>query len=86
MIAENKSINYLTFIPFAKFNLWDVKRYSRSLSMSFDNVVRLNDILIPYRRNVSKEEIIKNKWQIIAKINFGGQLFLRDFEEIHTYN
>lgn len=85
MIAENKSINYLTFVPFAKFNLWDVKRYSRSLSMSFDNVVRLNDILIPYRRNVSKEEMIKNKWQIIAKINFGGQLFLRDFEEIHTY-
>lgn len=85
MVAENKSINYLTFVPFAKFNLWDVKRYSSGLNMSFENVVRLSEILIPYRRNVSKEEMIKNKWQIIAKINFGGQLFLRDFEEIHTY-
>jgi type I restriction enzyme S subunit len=43
------------------------------------------DILMPYRKSVTKEEMIKNKWQIISKINFGGELFLRDFEEINTY-
>lgn len=76
---------YIKFVPFQEFNLWDVKRYSRNANLKFENVVTLSDILIPYRNPVSKEEMIKNKWQIIAKINFGGDLFLRDFEEIHTY-
>lgn len=76
---------YIKTIPFSKFQLWDVKRYNNQSNISFDNVVKLRDILKPYRKTVSKEEMIKNKWQIIAKINFGGQLFLRDFEEINTY-
>jgi type I restriction enzyme S subunit len=29
--------------------------------------------------------MIKNKWQIISKINFGGELFLKDFDEISNY-
>src|SRR5690606_11000786 len=76
---------YLRLIPNPKFNLWDVKRYRKSSSLTFKNVVRLSDILIPYKNNVSKEEMIKNDWQIIKKINFGGELFLRDKEEINTY-
>lgn len=80
-----QKINYLKMVPFSRFNLWDVKRYYNKTDLSFDNVVMLRDILKPYRKAVSKEEMIKNKWQIIAKINFGGQLFLRDFEEIKTY-
>ena len=80
-----QTINYLQLVPFSRFNLWDVKRYTKDLKISFENVVRLRDILTPYRQNVSKSEMIANKWQIIAKINFGGQLFLRDFEEIQTY-
>ncbi len=80
-----QQISYLKLVPLTRFNLWDVKRYTKGLNISFENVVRLRDILIPYKQNVSKEIMIKNKWQIIAKINFGGQLFLRDFEEIHTY-
>lgn len=80
-----QKINYLKMVPYSRFNLWDVKRYYKKSDLSFDNVVMLRDILKPYRKVVSKEEMIKNKWQIIAKINFGGQLFLRDFEEINTY-
>jgi len=76
---------YIKTIPFTEFQLWDVKRYFNKSNLSFDNVVKLRDILKPYKKAVSKEEMIKNKWQIIAKINFGGQLFLRDFEEINTY-
>lgn len=82
---QNAVSTYLKFVPFQEFNLWDVKRYYNTSNLKFDNVVTLADILIPYRKAVSKEEMIKNKWQIIAKINFGGDLFLRDFEEIHTY-
>ncbi|MDT8413637.1 MAG: restriction endonuclease subunit S, partial [Vicingaceae bacterium] len=80
-----KTQAYIKTIPFSEFQLWDVKRYNNQSNISFDNVVKLRDILKPYRKAVSKEEMIKNKWQIIAKINFGGQLFLRDFEEINTY-
>ncbi len=80
-----QKINYLKMVTYSRFNLWDVKRYYKKSDLSFDNVVMLRDILKPYRKTVSKEEMIKNRWQIIAKINFGGQLFLRDFEEIKTY-
>lgn len=76
---------YIKFIPFSSFSLWDVKRYYNKTKLNFENVVTLADILIPYRKPVSKAEMIKNKWQIISKINFGGELFLRDFEEINTY-
>ncbi|KAF0131819.1 MAG: type I restriction enzyme S subunit [Bacteroidetes bacterium] len=76
---------YLKFIPLENLNLWDVKRYYTKNNLQFENVVTLWDILKPYKKAVSKEEMIENKWQIISKINFGGELFLRDIEEIETY-
>jgi len=79
------SKQYLKVTPFSDFHLWDVKRYYNKTKLNFENVVKLSDILIPYKKPVSKEEMIQNHWQIIAKINFGGELFLRDFEEINTY-
>ena len=79
------SKQYLKLIPFSDFYLWDVKRYYNKTKLNFENVVKLSDILSPYKKPVSKEEMIQNHWQIIAKINFGGELFLRDFEEINTY-
>ncbi len=82
---QTATSTYLKFIPFEKLNLWDVKRYYTKNNLQFENVVTLRDILKPYKKAISKEEIIENKWQIISKINFGGELFLRDFEEIKTY-
>ncbi|HRP31583.1 MAG TPA: restriction endonuclease subunit S [Agriterribacter sp.] len=76
---------YIKFIPFSNFKLWDVKRCYNNTNLKFENVVTLADILIPYRKPLTKAEMIKNKWQIISKINFSGELFLRDFEEINTY-
>lgn len=85
-LKMQESVNtYIKFIPFSNFNLWDVKRYYNKTNLKFENVVTLSDILIPCRKPVTKAEMIKNKWQIISKINFGGELFLRDFEEINTY-
>lgn len=77
--------SYLKLIPFSNFNLWDVKRYYDNTQLEFENVVSLSEILIPYRKPVTKQEMIKNKWRIISKINFSGELFLRDFDEINTY-
>ena len=79
------SHTYLKLIPFAEVNLWDVKRYYTKNNLQFENVVTLRDVLIPYKKAVSKDEMIENKWQIISKINFGGELFLRKFEEIYSY-
>lgn len=77
--------SYIKLIPFSNFNLWDVKRYYDNTQLEFENVVSLSDILIPYRKPVSKQEMIKNKWRIISKINFSGELFLREFDEINSY-
>lgn len=82
---EVSTKHFLKFVPFSKFDLWDTKRYTYQNEMNFDNVVRLSEILIPYKKSVSKEEMIKNNYQIIAKINFGGELFLREKSEIETY-
>ena len=75
----------LRTIPFSEFFKWDVKRYQQKSNLSFENVVRLSDILVIHKQVTTKEEMIKNKWQIIKKINFGGELFLREVEEIGTY-
>jgi len=83
MQAQSKQ--FLKLIPSSDFYLWDVKRYYNLTKLNFENVVRLREVLSLYKRPVSKEEMIQNHWQIIAKINFGGELFLRDFEEINTY-
>lgn len=82
---EVRTNHFLKFVPFSKFDLWDTKRYTYQNDMNFDNVVRLSEILISYKKSVSKEEMIKNNYQIIAKINFGGELFLREKSEIETY-
>ena len=76
---------YLNFLTFSTLNLWDVKRYSSQNVFHFQNVVKLRDILVHYNKSISKADIIENKWKIISKINFAGELFLRDFEEIKTY-
>lgn len=75
----------LSFVPFSKFDLWDVKRYTYNSNLNGENFVILSSLLKPYKKSVSKDEMIKNKWQIISKINFGGELFLRDFDEINSY-
>ena len=77
-------ISSLSFIPFSKFNLWDVKRYSSNYLLQ-DDFVLLKDILTPYKNELSKDELKQNKWHIISKINFGGKLFLRNLEEVDTF-
>lgn len=76
---------YLKTVPFTDFLLWDVKRYNYVFNSNFDNAVFLKDILIPYKKSLPKEELIKNDWRIISKINFQGELFLRDKEDVETY-
>ena len=75
----------LKTIPYSEFYMWDVKRYNYVFNNSFENGVFLRDILVPFKQTISKEELNKNKWRIIQKINFQGELFLRDISEIKSY-
>lgn len=72
-------------IPFSQFHLWDVKRYNNSFREGFENEIYLSEILKPFKEKISKDDLIRNDWQIIEKLNFSGELFLRDKEQIKTY-
>jgi len=82
---QKDKYTYLNLLTFSILNLWDVKRYTSVTNLEFANRVRLRDILVPYSKSITKNEIIDNQWRIIAKINFGGDLFLREFDEVSTY-
>lgn len=82
MVESN--YNFLRFVPYRDFSMWDVKRYKK-IEYSFKNGALLKEILSPYSHPLSREEMKSNNWQIISKINFGGQLFLRDIQELNTF-
>ncbi|MCD6578959.1 restriction endonuclease subunit S [bacterium] len=75
----------LKTIPYSELAMWDVKRYNHLFDYSFENAILLRDILKPIKESISKEELIKNDWRIINKINFQGKLFLRDKSDIEKY-
>ena len=81
----NNIQNNIKFISYKDFELWDVKRYLGNSLCNEVGYVKIKSILIPFKKKISHEEVIKNKYQIISKINFSGNLFLRDFEEIKKY-
>lgn len=79
-----QTYKYLHFIKYLHFHRWDVKAYAFQ-HKAFDNAVLLRDILTPYDIPLAKNEMLNNKWSIIAKINFSGKLFLRDPEGTKTF-
>jgi len=82
-MIENQT--FLKIIPFTELLLWDVKRYNHVFDSKFENAKFLKEILTPYKVKLSKEELKENEWSIISKINFQGELFLRDKEDNETY-
>lgn len=75
---------YIKLIEYKALTLWDVKRYLEG-SLSFGHSIKLREVLQPYRIPISKEEMLVNNWQIISKINFAGNLFLRDINENNSF-
>lgn len=76
--------NLIKFINYKTLSLWDVKRYMQN-HISLKDAVKLKDILHPFFKPVTKAELSSNNWQIISKINFAGELFLRDKNETETF-
>ncbi|MDE6721067.1 MAG: restriction endonuclease subunit S [Bacteroidaceae bacterium] len=75
---------YITFINYKTLSLWDVKRYMQD-HISFGNAVKLKDVLSPFCEPVTKKEMIINNWQIVSKISFSGDLFLRNISETISF-
>ena len=77
--------SYLNFIRLSNVSRWDVKRLCMAKQYTGDNWISLKDILTVYKKTISKEKLLKDKIQIISKINFAGELFLRNLDEISTF-
>mgnify|MGYP003296605110 CR=1 FL=1 len=75
---------YLHFVAYKMLGMWDVKRYGFE-GKTFPNAVRLRDLLRPFDKSISTEVLLKNNWAIISKINFSGDLFLRDVDNAKTF-
>ena len=69
--------SFIRFIRFKNLFQWDVKRLYNDNNRSIPHAIRLAEVLIPYKELVSKADLINNKWRIISKISFSGELFLR---------
>ena len=76
--------NFIKFISYKAVSLWDVKRYVQN-HMSYKNAVKLSEVLTPSVEPVTKAELLSNNWQIISKITFAGDLFLRNTNEANTF-
>jgi len=80
-----KTYKKLKFVGLRELGFWDTKRYLNISDKKFKNNITLSDVLIPYKKKISKREMIEKKYAIISKINFGGELFLRDLNNIENY-
>ncbi|ASF43823.1 restriction endonuclease subunit S [Capnocytophaga endodontalis] len=80
-----KTYKKLKFVELRELGFWDTKRYLNISDKKFKNNITLSDVLIPYKKRISKREMIEKKYAIISKINFGGELFLRDLNNIENY-
>jgi len=81
----DKQTQAIKTISYSDFKMWDVKRYSFVFHASFENAVCLREILTPFKQAISKEELLVKNWKIIKKINFHGELFLREYSDIASY-
>jgi len=71
---------YLTLVHFYQCRQWDVKRFINKRA-SFANGVYLKDILTPIKIPFDKNDIRTKGYRVVKKINFFGELYLRDLNE-----
>ena len=84
MIMHSDRYNFIKFISYKALSLLDVKRYGQN-RMSYKNAIKLSEVLTPSVEPVTKAELLSNNWQIISKITFAGELFLRKRNDTNTF-
>lgn len=85
METVNSQAVFLYFVNFSQIKEWDVKRYANHSSHQFEKTFRLGDLLQPFKQRITHEQVIKDNLAIISKIDFSGNLHLRERSEIETY-
>lgn len=80
-----KTSKFLNLLDFFDLKSWDVKRYLGDSNFDFENRTSLSEILIPFKQTISHEDVKKQNLSIISKIDFGGNIYLREKNEIDTY-
>ena len=90
-ILVDKKLTSPTFpnaksVSYSQTKRWDVKSFfEKESSWDSELVKTVSHFGSQFKKQINKEEVLKNQYRIIKKINFGGELFLRAFEEINTY-
>jgi type I restriction enzyme S subunit len=75
----------LKFIPFKSISGWDIRiLFNKAVQFKYETVL-VKDIITPVKADISKKNVQEKGISIISKINFGGELFLREKDEVKTY-
>ena len=79
MVADLKRINYLTFIPFAKFDKWYVSYYINPHRINSKyKLENLSNLITPIKEKIKKNDY-KGDFKVISKISFAdGKIHLRN--------
>lgn len=72
MVNSMQISKYLTFVPFAKFNLWDTKRYTSKLISSSFPIVSLDDCIIEQSKKYKIFEDLETEFGILGVNNKEG--------------
>jgi len=73
-------------VSYSQTKRWDVKSFfEKESSWDSELLKTISSFGSQFKKQVSKEDVIKNEYRIIKKINFGGELFLRAFDEVSAY-
>lgn len=83
--VNKKEYKFLSFTNFTDINSWDVKRHLEDYNFNFRDATILSKILKIHKTPITHQEVKKRDLAIISKIDFGGNLYLRDKTEIETY-
>lgn len=72
MVNSMQISKYITFVPFAKFNLWDTKRYTSKLISSTFPIVSLDDCIVEQSKKYKIFEDLETEFGILGVNNKEG--------------
>lgn len=72
MVNSMQISKYITFVPFAKFNLWDTKRYTSKLISSAYPIVSLDDCIVEQSKKYKIFEDLETDFGILGVNNKEG--------------
>ncbi|OWP83926.1 hypothetical protein BWK59_07945 [Flavobacterium davisii] len=72
MVNSMQNLKYITFVPFANFNLWDTKRYTSKLISSTFPIVSLDNCIVEQNKKYKIFEDLETDFGILGVNNKEG--------------